>query len=65
MPIIRQIIDKLICGKCGSGQVYTKQKGTILVCRLCGTEEENVISEHLKKEVTKGVIQLIDKDEVR
>lgn len=36
-----QIIEtkKLIC-KCGSGQVYTKQKGTILVCRLCGKEED-------------------------
>lgn len=57
MPIVRQIIDKLICGKCGSGQVYTKQKATILVCRLCGTEE-NIDKEN-------GHIKLINKEDVR
>lgn len=43
-----QIIEtkKPIC-KCGSGQVYTKQKGTILVCRSCGKEED--ISNNKKK----------------
>ena len=57
MPIVRQIKDKLICGKCGSGQVYTKQKATILVCRLCGTEE-NIDKEN-------GHIKLIDKNDVK
>ena len=50
--------DKPTCSKCGSGQVYTKQKGTILVCRTCGIEEN--IAKTRTIEISKDICNLVE-----
>lgn len=35
-----RILSKKPCPDCDSSQTYAKSKGTILVCRKCGSESE-------------------------
>lgn len=40
MPIVIEERKRPVCGKCRSGFVYMKKKGTIIACRSCGAETD-------------------------